>query len=249
MPGSHYKRAPIVEAIIDFKVGFDDRPSISALSKLAKSNAAGFRMPQEVRRQSIGIRGAKGGKPSVALRAQETQGFRLTSKSGERVLTVRADGFSYSHMAPYSNWEKFQEEAKEHWTKYRDSLKPKVIHRYAVRYINRFVLGESPLDTNQYFNIGAEVPRDVPHSIEKFFIQLLIPQNDIGSNVKALINIGPGESEPDGRLSIMLDFDVFATDEIDPMSESIWEKLELLRDRKNLLFEQSITDKIRELIR
>ena len=58
-------------------------------------------------------------------------------------------------------------------------------------------------------------------------------------------------AEPDepGFVTIILDIDVFALVEIDPTDSNLWAMLDQLREKKNKLFEASIKDSIRELIK
>jgi uncharacterized protein (TIGR04255 family) len=65
------------------------------------------------------------------------RGFRFERADARRVMQTKLDGFSYSALAPYDEWEGFRPEAKHLWKLYRDICHPIRVTRVAVRYINR----------------------------------------------------------------------------------------------------------------
>ena len=78
-------------------------------------------------------------------------------------------------------------------------------------------------------------------------MQLRIPQNDIKSF--ALINETIVEPAGPGIASVVLDIDIFRTQELPSDEEEIWRFFEILHARKNDVFEACITDRARELFK
>jgi uncharacterized protein (TIGR04255 family) len=76
-------------------------------------------------------------------------------------------------------------------------------------------------------------------------MQIVIPLDDLNSI--ALINETIIDPAVPGVVSVVLDIDIFCTDDIPDTEEDIWTFFELLRERKNNVFEACITDKAREL--
>ena len=78
-------------------------------------------------------------------------------------------------------------------------------------------------------------------------MQIVIPLDDLNSI--ALINETIIDPAVPGVVSVVLDIDIFCTDDIPDTEEDIWTFFELLRERKNNVFEACITDKARELFK
>jgi uncharacterized protein (TIGR04255 family) len=83
--------------------------------------------------------------------------------------------------------------------------------------------------------------------MSSFFVQLQMPQHDLGSI--AIINQARLPESAPGKTSFMLDFDIFRESNW-PISEAdaIWQLLNNFRERKNEMFEASLTDQARDLM-
>jgi len=119
--------------------------------------------------------------------------------------------------------------------------------RVALRYINRLDL-PMPMDNlNTYLRTYPEVGPDLPQSLAGFLMQLQIPHEDI----KAFLVLNQAMVPParEGVASMILDLDLFRTSNLPQSDEEIWEYFEILRTRKNEIFEGCITDATRRLFR
>jgi len=78
-------------------------------------------------------------------------------------------------------------------------------------------------------------------------MQLRIPQADI----KSLLLLSQAIIEPakPGVVSVVLDNDIFRAEEVPTDEGEVWEFFDMLRERKNDVFEACITDKSRELFK
>ena len=63
---------------------------------------------------------------------------------------------------------------------------PEAIERLAVRYINRIDVPSPGIDLKQYFRTSPEISPDLPQELSGYFMQLTLPQPDLGGAV--LIN-------------------------------------------------------------
>jgi len=77
-------------------------------------------------------------------------------------------------------------------------------------------------------------------------MQLQLPQQDL--NCMLIINEALAQPTNPGIITVILDLDLFRQQIWKNDDEDIWQFLDKLRDRKNEVFEASITDKTRELI-
>ena len=101
------------------------------------------------------------------------------------------------------------------------------------------------VDLKDFLRTVPEVSPDLPQSLNGYFMQLQIPQEDIQAMVILNQAIIP-PSNPDVT-SILLDIDVSKESYL-LLEDDFWEDLEILHTKLDLVFESCITDKVRELI-
>lgn len=249
MADRHYTRAPIAEALIDLQVEFASPPPASEFQASAHKLKDRFPTSAPIHFLEMNVNGpSDGSAPSLQSGVSEV-GVRLTSAASDRILQLQRRGFTYSHMAPYTQWSSFRDETAELWTQFVDRFKPSKVTRVAVRYINRIVIPAAKADPKEYFRLFPNVPDEMPQTITGCFMQLVMPQTDIAGNASAVVNFAIEPSPGPDKLSFLLDFDVFSTCELAPDSGKVWETLAQFRTRKNELFEASITDATRELFK
>jgi uncharacterized protein (TIGR04255 family) len=150
-------------------------------------------------------------------------------------------------LAPYESWESFRDEARRLWDIYYRVARPRKVVRVAVRYINRLDLPLPVLEMKDYLRTSPEVSPDLPQRLAGFFMQLIIPQEDI----KATLPLRETTGEPPAPdvASVILDVDVFRTDDLPSDEDGVWGVVEDLGRRSRQVFEACITEKTRELFR
>lgn len=241
-----YKRAPIIEAVIDLNLKWKEPPKSDVLGACRTKLAENFPTQNPIHTVHMGMARQPDDGNFRFTSGQKEVGLKLTSKANDRVVQITHRTFTYSHLAPYTRWELFRDEARSVWNAFLDTCTPEAVTRIAVRYINRIVVPEPVFELYDYFHLYPRLPEDVPQDVSGYLLQLQMPQNDIGS--LAVINMAMDISKAPTEIAILLDLDVFSPADEQPKSETIWSRLEQLRDRKDLLFEACITDKTRSLI-
>jgi uncharacterized protein (TIGR04255 family) len=242
-PRRHYAHAPITEAVIDVQV---DLPSSFELGQLEEIHlSVASRYPGK--RKNIEVRGEFTGGTQVGATATQTlKGFSFSSADGKQVVQVRRDGFTFSRLSPYETWERLCAEAKRLWEFYRAVVKPTQMTRVAVRYINQINIPLPMRDFGDYLRTIPQVSPDLEQGLSTFFMRLEQPQADIGAHLvltEAMIPTTAMDICP-----VVLDIDVFGQGLKLSADKEVWDLLELLRDRKNDVFESCITDATRSLI-
>ena len=127
---------------------------------------------------------------------------------------------------------------------YRTAVQPQRITRLAVRYINRLELPLPIAELKDYLRTSPEVSSALPQNLAGYFMHLTIPLPDIKSTV--MLTETPAASPDPKVVSIILDIDLFRSLEIPSTEEELWDLFEVLRVRKNDVFEACITDRTRE---
>ena len=245
-PDSPYPRAPIAEAIFDVRVAELDETKLPDIMSFSDDG-----YPQ---REQSTLSGAEieSGPLGVSTRAiRRMNGVRLTSDDGLQIAQLRTDGFSFSRLAPYENWQVFYGEARRLWQAYVEVAQPENVHRMAVRYINQIVVPPGPIDIDEYLRTRIEISDDMPTATSGFFLTLDIPIPMFGATVRIIETVLSSNDE-DANVRLVLDIDAYrevvAECAIDPDAMTAFDTVfNDLRDAKNLVFEASITNKSRGL--
>lgn len=242
-----YKRAPIIEAVIDVQVTFAEVPSPDRLTECADSIQETFptRLPISVVQMGMEARDGKLEQKEIS---QQQTGWRLSNAKNDRVLQLQRAGFTYSHLAPYTQWDVFQGEAKLLWDEYVSALNPATITRIATRYINRIEIPAVAIQLEDYFNVTPRAPDSIG-PLSTFLVQIQVPYQS-PERTQAVITVAPGPAMGSPPTpGILLDIDVSCSaPDVQPRSLKLWEYLGQMRRIKNKIFEDCITDKTRELI-
>lgn len=254
----HYPNAPITEATIDLRIVQPQNLSANDLAKL-RELVGSYYPTQELELIYSGeIHVEEPGNPLRTEASQWHNGFRFISQDKRYVFYARLDGFALSVRAPYDSWEPFRDEARRLWDLYRSVAKPEGVTRAAVRYINQLNLSSGSSDpdivrTEDFLRIYPEVPRDWPggNTMNNFFMQVQFWQEDL--RCWLVVNEAPVWPNTQDPALFQLDFDFFRDQFREPWradeDTEVWDFLEQLHVRKNQVFEASITDATRRLIR
>jgi uncharacterized protein (TIGR04255 family) len=240
-----YSRAPIVEALIDVRVRL---PQTAHIEKLRTVTASMTSKYPKVKAQlqanvSVGI-----GNQPIFSGTQTQTGWQFISEDEKEAFTARLDGFSYSCQAPYPGWQHFREEAAQLGATYINVTGALDVTRIAVRYINRVVIPLPIADYREYLLTAPEIAPGLSQELQHFVMQLQIPQDDIPDCMLVLNEGSLPSTEPDVA-PVLLDIDLFRILSVPASSDEVWSTLEMLHERKNKIFEASITDKARALFR
>lgn len=237
---THYPNAPITEAIIDLQVTLADDIDRALL----KLNVLPDYPKEEKIVEAVGQMavGPRGGSASVQ---QSAIGWKFTSSDQKQIIQSRINGFTFSRLAPYDSWEPFRSEARRLWDTYRNTLNPQVVGRIAVRYINRIDIPGDRVDLKEYLRTSPEIAPELPQQLEGYFMQLRLPYSF--SSAHCLINQTIVPSAHENVISVVLDIDLFRSQDLPQQEEDVWACFESLHAGKNTIFEACITDNTRRL--
>lgn len=242
----HYSRAPITEAILDLKVILPETFSIDKILEIHPRILEHFPTSEPLYVGSLAVQAG----PDIQVQTSRAHnGFLFRSGDGKRIFQATLQGFTFNRLAPYNSWEEFSNDAKYLWEIYKDICKPAFVTRAAVRYINKIdiPINGRPVELRDYFKTVPELASDFPQkNLDSFFMQLQIPQEDL--NCMLIINETLALPPSPAFISVILDIDLFRQQSWKSDDEDIWHFLAQLRERKNLIFRKSITEKTEELI-
>ncbi len=241
----HYSRAPITEALLDLKVILPENFSVEKFLEIHDRVRDQFPTSEPIHVGSLAIQAI----PEIQVEAsRQHSGFLFRSKDGLRIFQATLQGFTFNRLAPYNSWEEFSGDAKSLWEIYKDVCKPSFVTRAAVRYINRIdIPAKGPIDLQDYLKTVPEIAPGLSSSqLSSFFMQLQIPQEDL--NCMLILNETLALPPSPEFISVILDIDLFRQQVWQSDDEDIWNFLNLLREKKNQVFRESITKKTEELI-
>jgi uncharacterized protein (TIGR04255 family) len=239
----HYDKAPIKEAIIDIQIESASL-TLANFDKVDVSPPRGYAERQKV---TIGhIRGRLEGGILTATAKQDELGYAFVGGEGKHHVQFRLNGFTFSRLAPYQTWEQLRSETKTLWESYRQIVGALPVVRVGLRYVNQLDLPLPMRDFRDFIRLYPEVSADLSQQLAGFFLQVQIPQEDLGAML--VLNEAMVPPSGPGVVSVVLDIDVFKQGLKIESDDEIWSVLEALRLRKNLIFEGCITNNTRELI-
>jgi len=241
---TRYTKAPITEAVIDIHVEPSEMATLPNLDRYCTEQAGSYpsKAPLKMAFGELTL------EPELSSSAHSKQlGFVCTRADGKQIFQSLLNSFKMNVLAPYPGWEPFRDEARRLWNLYRVALQPRKITRIAVRYVNRLDLPMPVPEMKEYLRASPDVPPDLPQGLDGFLMQLIIRLADI----KCTLQLQEARVAPPtpGVASIILDIDLFRTDDLPSDETAIWSVFEMLRARKNQVFEACVTDKYREMIR
>lgn len=241
----HYDKSPLTEAVIDLRVELPEEVTLDVLARLQSGQDTAY--PTVKRHFETEVQFTEPGvEPSTI---QRQAGYVFTSEDGRQVVQVRLNGFTFSRLAPYENWNSFRDEARRWWDNYRNATRPEAITRTAVRYINRLDLPLPVTELKDYLKTVPEVSSDLPfQDLSGYFMQLQIPQTDIGAMLILNEALVPPPPSTPNVVSVLLDIDLSRNIDLPSDEETLWSLFEQFRVRKNEIFEGCITDSTRRLI-
>jgi uncharacterized protein (TIGR04255 family) len=226
-------KPPIREAVVDIRCELPDGFSVAHLEALHPVIKDQY--PDKKERQKLGFHLAE-----TAFTAKNfgPVGFVFINDSKFQVAQFRLDGFTFSRLAPYENWNTLRDEAKRLWRVYCDGTKPTTISRVALRYINELNV---PLDLEGWSKWLVDAPKAPPTAKtfpKEFLTRCVVDDTVMGTT---WIVTQSGEKGPPPNLRILLDIDVFKAASFET-DEAIWQTAESLRLTKNDVFFGSITE-------
>jgi uncharacterized protein (TIGR04255 family) len=240
----HYSKAPIKEAIVDFQIDPPSGLTVERLENITAFRTLGY---TESRKLFIGRVEGKLEAGQLTAKAEQGQtGTQFFGADGKHVVQLRVNGFTFSRLAPYQSWEQVRDEAKKLWAIYRDVVGSAPVRRVGLRYVNQLDLPSTLRDFRDYIRTYPEISTELHQQLLTFVMQVIIPQPDIGGMLILNEALVP-PSTPD-LASVVLDIDLYKEGLQSLPDEEIWNVLEVLRVRKNVVFEGCITNSTRELI-
>ncbi|HHT9111297.1 MAG TPA: TIGR04255 family protein [Candidatus Brocadiaceae bacterium] len=236
-------KAPIAEALIDIRVKARENLKVEQFDSICNSISREYPV-KKTRSKLEGRLEFKKGESPLSAATETIDGYIFTSADQKQIFQARLDGFTFNRLKPYETWERFRDEARRLWGKYREVTSPEIT-RVALRYINKMEFPLPVKDFGNYLAAPPTVPAGLSQGVSSFLTRVVIHEPEIGA--AGIITQALEQIINPNVLTIILDIDVFKQKSEGITEEEAWQTLEKLRHFKNKIFFESITEKAREL--
>ena len=141
----YLRKAPITEAVLDFRVRLPAEIQVQTFSEAAADLSSTYPTNEEAWLIESSFAFSADPATTASSSSRRANGLILRSSDGRHVAQFRLDGFTFSRLAPYTSWDEIAPEAFRLWEIYQRIAKPEALLRVATRYINRIQLPEIPV--------------------------------------------------------------------------------------------------------
>lgn len=241
----HLKRAPITEALIDFRVQLGEGFPVEKFEELARHIEREYPTKGKIRTvlAKLDIGGAVV-KPDFK---HGELGVLVKSPDEKTQAQFRTDGFTLNRLEPYTSWEEIYPETIRLWHLYAEVANPVAVVRLAARYINKLNLPLPVTDLRDYLIAPPRVPERLPQALRAYLTRLIIHDPSVGHSAIVTQSFEPNPLDPE-HVTILLDIDAFREVSLKPGEQGeIDGVLRQLHDFKKDIFFGSITQKASEL--
>ena len=247
MADQPYRKPPITEAVIEIR--FAEVFESSELEKAVRQIKSGYSHDEQVR--NIGFSVGVSPEGPVQTSVAEQSGRRMSSDDLTQIAVLWPSIFSVSQLAPYPGWDSFFERFTRDWIRWKRAMNYRKITRVGVRFINRLDIpvasaDMAAVDEADYLNVYPKLPSSL-RPAASYAVQAQVSLPDIGCGL--MINSGVVPAPLIRSKSYLLDLDVAKDADPPQTDELIYELLNLIRDKKNQIFEECVTDRAKEIFR
>lgn len=239
----HLPHAPIVEAVIEFRVRAEQMTARNEFKKDLLAALPEYPNTNDISRGSVSLalaNPASGEDSSASLQSAEHLwiGLRVESADRLQVGMFTRDFFSFSRLRPYENWETFRTEALRLWDVHKKMTGSSEIARLGVRFINRFDVPLISLNPGDYLK-GVPAPEGkLPRSGFLYRDELAVPGYPYAATLMRTIQPG-GPTQPN-QAALLLDIDVFSPQPLPSDRTIIEQRLSDLHVLKNRIFFENV---------
>lgn len=240
-----FKNAPITEAVLEIMADPQEGIQIEDLLQFPKH--VQDRYSRTVQKMEFKGGFKLGAEVSILPSEQKAMGYLLHFDEGKKIIQSRLNGFAFSKLKPYENWDAFHSEAREIWYNYLEITKPKRISRISLRYINRIEIPMPMKDFNEYLLTNPQIAPGLPQALCGLFMRLEIREPVLDATGIVILAVdNPILPE---KLPLIFDVDVMRKASYVDNLDGIWGDFENLRKFKNEIFFRSLTERAKELFR
>jgi len=238
---------PIVEAVLDIDCdlppAFDLKAAEDAARRVLVDRYPKFRV-QILHEHQVELQGDD--EPTLSAR-RGIKALQFLTDDEKQVVQVRAQGFSFNRLAPYTTLDDYLPEIESTWASYGALAAPLQVRIVRLRYINRIPL---PLKNRRvgfadYFEVGSQLRKPNGLSFQGFLNQYVAVEEESGNEVNIVLATQPADTS---HQPVILDITASRSGTLEVADwASIADRIRSLRRLKNLVFRSTVTGRCLKL--
>jgi uncharacterized protein (TIGR04255 family) len=240
-------KPPIVEAVLDIDCDLSPKQSPASMLEAARATFAERYPKLKVQKlHEHRIQSKPDTPPELDVR-EGLLALRFLQQDDKQLVQVRAQGFSFNRLEPYTTLDDYLPEIERTWNQYREVASPFGVRMIRLRYINRILLPgqRGQVDLDQYLKLGPHLPDEENLKFIGFVHQHEAEEVGTGHRVSIVLATQGFENQ---ALPIILDTTAAARTDIKPEEWScILGKIQALRTLNKLIFRDTLTDRCLQL--
>ncbi|OGR00436.1 MAG: hypothetical protein A2511_10530 [Deltaproteobacteria bacterium RIFOXYD12_FULL_50_9] len=237
------RHPPIVEAVMDIECDLPPGQQLAALQgKALECFCERYPIFRTQLIQEHQIATPPGGQPEVSVR-HGVQAFQFLQDDEKQLVQIRAQGFSFNRLFPYTNLYDYLPEIERTWRLYFELAAPVQVRLIRLRYINRILLPFSGGNVNldDFFKVGPRLPDEENLTFTGFFNQHTAVEEQTGHQINIVLTSQPRDGD---QLPIIFDNSVASLENGEAADwDWILTKIQSLQNLKNRIFRNSLTEK------
>lgn len=174
--------------------------------------------------------------------------MQFLTEEGSLMIQVAENLVVVNQLVPYRHFEEWEQIIYRALAVYSEVAVPKSIARTGMRYINRIEIPGKVISMEDYFTIYPQLPQSLGNAHGPFLVRVEVPQAEQGHTV--LISFG--NSDPpqatEGSQAFMLDLYDRNARPIEANEAALKREVQIAHDNVVMAFEDSITNKLRDLL-
>lgn len=242
-----FSSPPIVEAVVDIDC---DMPPVMDLAALEGRGRELFRdQYPKFRAQLIQEHQFKqeiGAAPEMSVR-QGVHALQFLHDDEKQLVQVRALGFSFNRLAPYSSLDDYLPEIERAWRLFVSLAVPLQIRAIRLHYINRILLPfpNQRVELDEYVKLGPRLPDEERLTFTGFLNQHAVVEAVTGNQANIVLTTQPSAAD---QLPLIFDIEATSAGNAEP-GDWPWieTKIQSLRSLKNHIFVNTLTGKCLKL--
>lgn len=189
------------------------------------------------------------GTGGTAKLTQQSSGFRLNNDDQAEVALILANGLATARLAPYPGWEAFRDRARTNWSEWRRASSARQPTRIGIRYVNRIDVPTAggQIDLSKYLAFRPLVPNISGQRSFSGYLQQVTLLTDSPPWSATITSAVVTPAPLLNHISLLLDIDLFRTNDIPANEDALWRVTDDARPLKNRIFESCINDEARRL--
>lgn len=168
--------------------------------------------------------------------------YSYSSEDNKKRLTFSDSNITYIDESEYEGWTKFTDNVINILSKIDSILEHRTIKRTSIRFLNQFNFDQFDDPTEYFKMVISSTEESLPYPLAKYAFKTTFKVSDVSHAV-----VNHFLDRVDERYIYILDLDILNSRSYEYDSSIVRELLEQLREIKNTIFFDNVTDKLIEL--